>query len=67
LIRREIVELACAVLERELDVIQPRVFEALCTRFVQAHTGGDEVGVVAQRVRFLHQFLQVVTHQRLTA
>ena len=40
---QKVVHLPRAVLEGELNVIQPGLLQGMQTRFVQAHAGGDEI------------------------
>ena len=65
--RQEIVELPRRILERELDMVEPRLLERPDARLVESHTGGDEVRVEAELARFGDDDLQVVPHQGLAA
>jgi len=49
--RQKIVHLARGILERELDVIEPRGLERADSCFIEADSGSDEIGVVAEAMR----------------
>ena len=64
---QEIVQLARAVLKRQLDVVQPCGFQRLDARLVQPDPGRDEIRVEAQRMRLLNDLFQIVAHHGFAA
>src|SRR6185312_1171151 len=64
---QEIVHFASAVLERQLDVIEPGGLERPDARCGEADAGSDEIDVEAQLARFRDDELQVIARERLTA
>jgi hypothetical protein len=64
---QEVVQLARAVLERELDVVEPRVLQRPDAGLVQAYAGRDQVRVEPERVRFRDDELEIIARQWLTA
>src|SRR6185312_3209783 len=63
----EVVHPARAVLEGELDVIQPGLLQRLQARLRESDAGGDEVGIEAEAVRGTDDGLEVLAHERLAA
>jgi hypothetical protein len=66
-VRKEIVQFARGILERQLDVVEPAALEFRNAPFVQADAGGEQIGVEAQPMGFRNQNLQVVPCHRLAA
>ena len=64
---QEIVHLARAVLEGELDVIESRLFQGADARLGEPDAGGDEVDVEPEPVGLGDDRLQIVARQRLSA
>ena len=64
---QEIIQLARAVLERQLDVIEPGRLQRAHARLGHADAGGDQVDVEPERVRLRDDRLEVLAHQRLPA
>src|SRR6185437_7991527 len=64
---QEIVHPARAVLEGELDVIEPGFAQRLQARLRETHAGGDEVAVEPKPVRGGDDRLEIVTDERLAA
>src|SRR5581483_9550654 len=62
-----VVERLLGRLDADLDVIQPRVLEGADALLGEAHSRGDEVGVIAHSPRLRDQYLQVAPRQRLAA
>src|SRR6185437_7396045 len=58
---------ARAVLEGELDVIEPGFAQRLQARLRETHAGGDEVAVEPKPVRGGDDRLEIVTDERLAA
>src|SRR5690606_34728298 len=55
------------VLERQLDVVEPRLLQRADALLVQPDAGGDQVHVVAERVRLRDDLLEVVARERLAS
>ncbi len=64
---QEIVHLARAVLEGELDVIESRLLQGADARLGEPDAGRDEVDVEPELVRLGDQRLEIVARQRLSA
>src|SRR6185437_10606478 len=64
---QEVVHPPRAVLEGELDVVEPGFLERRQARLGETHPRGDEVGIEAEAVRGRDQDLEILPGERLAA
>ena len=62
-----IIEIAVTRLNTQLDVIETRVVQSAYTIRIHAHTGSNEIGVVAEPPSFFDQHFQIAPDERLAA
>src|SRR5690606_21680197 len=56
----KIVQLARRVLERQLNVIEPRGVQSGESLFAEADTRGDQIRIEPETMRFCNDFLQII-------